>query len=292
MKTPNFFIIGAPKTGTTAMAAYLAAHPQVFMSDPKEPHHFNSDNALDEFADPARYATLFEDADESHRAVGEASVWYMYSKVAVPRIEAELPGSRYIAMLRNPVEMAVSLHEQQVFTGYEPLTAFEDAWNAQERRRAGRDIPRLVRDPERLLYKEACSLGTQLGRVFKSVPRERVLCTFTQDLRCDPRKVWCQVQEFLGLDDDGREAFPLVNSAKARKIRALTGISRTYLAIRQTFGLPPAGTGILDALNRWNWVERKRAPLSPDTEAMLRETFAAEVTLLEHLTGRDLSAWR
>ena len=82
MKKPNFFIIGAPKCGTTALARYLSEHNDIFMCQPKEPNYFSSDlpmrqpgvESIDE------YLNLFSDADDSCKAVGEASVWYLYSK--------------------------------------------------------------------------------------------------------------------------------------------------------------------------------------------------------------------
>src|SRR5262245_35065298 len=85
MKKPTFFIIGAPKCGTTSLAAWLADHPDIFMSPTKEPHYFNTDhkrylNSL------AGYEQLFEDATDRHSAVGEASVWYLYSANAVENI--------------------------------------------------------------------------------------------------------------------------------------------------------------------------------------------------------------
>ena len=133
MKEPNFFILGAPKCGTTALAQYLSDHPKVFMTDPKEPHHFNTDQNYGDFKDAERYRKLFQDAGPEHQCVGEASVWYLYSKDAVANIEATIGAPRYIAMLRNPVEMAASLHEQLVYSGNENITSFEKAWAAQER---------------------------------------------------------------------------------------------------------------------------------------------------------------
>ena len=40
---PNFFIIGAPKCGTTSLHNYLKSHSQITMSNPKEPHYFSKD---------------------------------------------------------------------------------------------------------------------------------------------------------------------------------------------------------------------------------------------------------
>lgn len=99
MKEPNFFIIGAPKCGTTSLAHWLAQHPEVFMSPVKEPHYFSTDFPLTSWRDPDDYHSLFEGADTHHKAVGEASVWYLRSREAVPQIEAHYPGARYIVML-------------------------------------------------------------------------------------------------------------------------------------------------------------------------------------------------
>jgi len=79
---PDFFILGAPKCETTAMAAYLSARPEVFMSQPKEPHHYNTDHRHGEYKDRQRYLELFSGASDEHKIVGEASVWYLYSEVA------------------------------------------------------------------------------------------------------------------------------------------------------------------------------------------------------------------
>jgi hypothetical protein len=138
---PNFFIIGAPKSGTTSLANYLSAHPEVHFSDPKEPKYFHSDfhpehrYALDE----GGYLGCFDPGEMSRcSAVGEGTVWYLYSEVAVSRILEFNPEARLIAMLRNPVDLAYSLHSQLLYGGHENLESFEEAWRAQEDRAQGR----------------------------------------------------------------------------------------------------------------------------------------------------------
>ena len=142
MKKPNFFIIGAPKCGTTSLAAWLAEHPNIYMSPIKEPHFFCSDFNVVIIPNEAEYYRLFKKAGDQHMAVGEASTSYLYSQVAVPRIERELPGAKYIVMVRNPVEMAYSLHEEFVFLGAEHIHDFEMAWRLSPKRRAGRIVSR------------------------------------------------------------------------------------------------------------------------------------------------------
>src|SRR4030042_1778226 len=86
MKKPDFFIIGAPKGGTTSLAAWLADHPQVYMSSAKEPHFFNTDEPHHLSRSLSKYESLFEGAGIEHRAVGEASTGYLLSQVAVSNI--------------------------------------------------------------------------------------------------------------------------------------------------------------------------------------------------------------
>lgn len=71
MKNPNFFIIGAPKCGTTALSEYLREHPQVFFSDPKELSFFNEDFTNRRTTSLEDYPYHFEEAKESHKAVGK-----------------------------------------------------------------------------------------------------------------------------------------------------------------------------------------------------------------------------
>ena len=87
MTLPNFFIVGAPKCGTTALHAYLSQHPDVFMSDPKEPHYFGSDLDFRYRRRPsdAQYRSYFAGAGDRRR-IGEASVWYLYSECAADEI--------------------------------------------------------------------------------------------------------------------------------------------------------------------------------------------------------------
>ena len=81
IKYPNFFIIGAPKSGTTSMYKYLKKHPNVFMSDKKGPHYFSSDIKYHDRVEKERdYLNLFKSKSKNQFAVGEASVFYLYSK--------------------------------------------------------------------------------------------------------------------------------------------------------------------------------------------------------------------
>ncbi len=123
---PNFFIVGAPKCGTTALSEYLREHPNVFMCSPKEPKYFDFDfNYPIEWTEKS-YLNLYSKADpKRHHAIGEASVTYHYSECAISRILKLNPESKFIIMLRNPVDLVRSWHAQEIFTGQENISDFE-----------------------------------------------------------------------------------------------------------------------------------------------------------------------
>src|SRR5687767_1010670 len=104
MHKPNFFIVGAPKCGTTSLYEYIRVHPEVFMPDRKEPAFFCSDFYKPRRMKEEEYLSLFREAG-SAKWIGEASTWYLYSDKAREGIKAFCPDARIIIMLRNPVDM-------------------------------------------------------------------------------------------------------------------------------------------------------------------------------------------
>ena len=141
---PNFFIVGAPKCGTSALYEYLGAHPEIFMSPYKEPHFFGSDLQQRWRPTKSQYFSCFAKARDEKR-VGEASVHYLYSKCAAAEIKEFCPEARIIIMLRDPVEMLYSLHSQSIFSGNEVINDFEEALEAEADRKLGRRIPRGIK---------------------------------------------------------------------------------------------------------------------------------------------------
>jgi len=289
MIKPNFFIIGAPKCGTTSLAAWLAENPEIYFSPTKEPHFFNTDHRR--FINTLQgYENLFADAREHHRAVGEASVWYMYSTTAVPNILAYNSDARFIVMLRNPVEMAPSLHEELVFTGREDVKDFTEAWNLQELRQSGQHLPSMVWEPKYVQYGAACGVGAQLDRVLQFVRRDRMKIILLEDLAAQPAAVYRSVLEFLEVNDDGRTEFTAHNPAKKRRSALFLRLAWLSVTIKSTLGIE-GGLGLWKHFDAWNRTERKRAPIDQQMRASLRDYFRTDVERLQALTGRDLRHW-
>lgn len=290
-RRPDFFIIGAPKCGTSSLASCLAAHPKIFMSDPKEPCFFCSDITIGgRFRELHAYERLFAGAGPEHLAVGEGSTNYLYSKLAIRKILAYSPGAKFIVMLRNPLEMAPSLHSEVVFHLADDLEDFERAWYAQERRRRGFDIPPTCSDPQLLLYGERCLLGAQLERLYAQVSRDRVLVIFLEEFTEAPAETYRRVLDFLGVPTDGRRTFPVAN---ARRTTRSMGFRRTLDQVgrlkRALLGDRPSG--ILAPLHRMNTAPVQPAGPGHRLKAEMKVYFAQDVRKLEALVDRDLGHW-
>ncbi len=114
------------------MYDYLKQHPEIFMPERKEPNFFGTDLGLSPYfiRDEKEYLSLFSGARNEKR-VGEASVLYLFSKLAATEIKECNPAASIIIMLRNPVDMIHSLHSQYVYNGWEDIVEFEAALDSE-----------------------------------------------------------------------------------------------------------------------------------------------------------------
>ncbi|QDU38820.1 Sulfotransferase domain protein [Maioricimonas rarisocia] len=295
-RMPNFFIVGAPKAGTTAFHTYLASHPDVVMSRWKEPNYFADDlsDRYREVRSLEQYQDQFAHAGGNEAIVGESSAMYMTSEVAIPRIRESVPDARVLVLLRNPPDLAHAFHNTLVLNRQEDVLDFPAAWRLQDRRRRGLAIPSSCLEPMQLMYRDIASLGTQLQRVLNHFPREQVHVEFFEDFAADTPASYARVQEFLELPHIAPDTFARMNPSSAPRSRLLLS-----LLDRQRIPLPLRRLGRRVGLDRLHWKlvrlnrkRRRRPELPNDFRRELIEEFADEVRLLEKLTHRDLSHWR
>lgn len=292
-KKPNFFILGAPKCGTTALAHWLGNHPNVFMAKPKEPHFYNSD-ARNQVAQRTRseYFALFKDASKSQTSIGEASVWYLYSANAVQNILTENPEAKFIVSLRNPADLAYSLHRQLLLNGQENIRDLAEAWEAQPLRENGFKVPILCTDQSLLYYQKTCALGSQLERLYENCGKENVHTIFLDDLHERSSSVWNNLIKFLDLPPQHRTQFPKINGASERKSAFLSQSIRYISLARRIVGAPSFGMGIPAALDKWNRRDSSRQKTDAGMHEYLQKFFQAEVELIEEFTNRSLMHWK
>jgi hypothetical protein len=296
---PNFFIVGAPKCGTTALYEYLHPHPNIFMPKVKEPHFFASDlGSYPAIKTMEDYTRLFAETKDEHMRVGEASVYYLRSSTAIRNIHEYNPDARIIAMFRNPVDMVHSLHSQLLYWSYETESDFETAWRLQERRSQGMDLPPSCPEPQLLQYKEIGEFGTQTERLLSLFPRAQVKLILYDDFAASPRCIYDEVIDFLDLPHDHRAEFPRINENKSARLTLVRdfmrapppGVRKAFRWLKQAVGAQ-GPTALRKGLIDLNTVKERRPPLSPEFRAELAQTFRDEVSLLSRLWDRDLSGW-
>jgi hypothetical protein len=301
VRRPDFFIVGAPKCGTSAMSVYLAQHPEVFVPHVKEPHFFGSDLSSTWFGrDEQRYLSLFSAARDEKR-LGEASVYYLLSKRAAEEIKEFEPLARIIVMLRDPVEMLHSLHSQHLYTGAEDIADFGVALDAEEDRKRGLRIPRGprmsddARIVESLFYREIASYTRQVERYYRAFGRENVHVVIYDDFRDDTAGKYEETLRFLDVDPGFRPEFPVVNANKRVWNKALQVFLQNPPPVARrlvrTLIPPPARWKLQKYVKSYNSRYEARKPMDAELSKRLRAEFAPEVERLSELLGRDLTHW-
>ncbi len=260
---PNFFIIGAMRSGTTALARYVGAHPGVFMAPEKEVHFFDRhhDRGLDWYR--SRFAGY-----EGQSAVGEATQTYLYLSEVPAKIAAVAPDAKLIAILRNPVGRAYSHYwmNRSLRTESRPP---EEALTAEP----GAPVFFPYLDRGRYL--------AQLQRVCKHFPREQLHVLLFEELLAGPAETFAAVCSFLGIDASVRPdnlGVPINSHVEFRsmKVRELGRKLPGPLAL------------VVGRLNRKSVSYPK---IDPALRRELAGRFTEDNARLAEWLGRDLSIW-
>ncbi|GAB4536633.1 MAG: sulfotransferase [Anaerolineae bacterium] len=295
MRGPDFFIVGAPKCGTTSMNDYLRQHPEIFMPAQKELHFFGTDlNSPVYVREKDKYLAYFSEACDEKR-VGEASVWYLYSRRAAKEIKDFCPSASIIIMLRNPVDMLYSLHSQFLYNGNEDIKDFEAALDAEEDRKRGLRIPKSALLVEGLFYRETAKYVHQVRRYLETFGSENVHIVIYDDFKNDTSKTYRDTLYFLGVDETFKPNFRVINPNKRVRSWALHSFLWRHpeIVVRLGRALVPRPwyTRFLSAVKRWNLQYKPRPPMNPHLRRRLQLEFAPEVEMLSELLGRDLTYW-
>jgi ATP-binding cassette subfamily B protein len=304
-RVPDFYIAGHPKSGTTALYEMLRRHPQIFMSEEKEPWYFSQE--LAERAPPRKpfalpdsfehYTSLFAGARPDQIA-GEASTTYLWSRGAASLIAEANPDARVIAILREPASFLHSLHLQFVETYIETETDFARALALEGERRRGSHIAKYSYWPQMLQYAEHVSYVQQLARYHAVLPHEQVLTLIYDDFRRDNEATVRQVLRFLDVDDTVAVAAVEANASVMPRSQRLHHAVHAVSVGRGP--ISRAAKTTLQTLTPQKWrrnvlhTVRSRvvyAQPSPPDEALmlaLRRRFRPEVVALSEYLDRDL----
>jgi hypothetical protein len=299
MRRPNFFIVGAPRSGTTAMSTFLRDHPNIYIPKRKEPYYFADDlPGLKRLDSLARYMRLFKSTKQCHKVICDASVLYLYSSVAVENIHRFNPSAKILIMLRNPIDMVYSFHSHLLAIFTEEKQDFEKAWRLQPARQQGKSLPKHCRKPALLLYSEIGKLGAQVQRVLDIFPRDQVRVIFFDDFLRSPQLVYEEVLAFLDVPSDGRINFPVINyNIGSYRMNWLTklvfkppsSVSRIEELIKRILGIEQIG--LVAVIGRCFANRERRQPLSVKFRRELAEEFREDIQKLSGILKRDLNYW-
>jgi hypothetical protein len=297
MLKPNFFIVGAPKSGTTSLYSYLKKHPNVFLPR-KEISYFCHDlTFLYPKMRESVYLSYFSGVRQQKK-IGEASALYMLSPGTAQEIKNFNPDAKIIMMLRNPVQMVYSLHSQQYYNGDEPIESFEKALDAEKSRRVGDLIPDYHKCPlEALYYSEVAKYYEQLMRYKAIFAENKIHVILFDDFRFNPELEYRKVLKFLELEEVMPDEFEVVNANKTTKSRAFLQFLINPPNFLKTIAkvLFPHHTKRREWLieNLWNLNTRykPRNPLTKELKQRLIDIYKEDIEKLGKTLNRDLSDW-
>lgn len=292
---PNFFIVGAPKCGTTSLFEYLLRHPDVYMPPCKEISYFGSDLLFrNHNIDEDDYLSLFEKC-KNEKAVGEASVWYLYSKKAAEEIKAFNPEAKIIIMIRKPVDMIYSLYHQIRCLGQEPIGDFRQALDAEQQRLKGKNIPFYASAEHLFFYRDAARYFVQIERYYRFFDQSNIHIIVHDDFHRDAPGEYKKVLQFLGVDEAFQPEFKRYNTNKRARIRWIAKYipnpPRLLVQFVCFFSSLKVRQKIRSIILERNTVHEQRLPIDPDINRTLILDFKEEVENLSKLLKRDLSSW-
>ena len=293
---PNFLVIGAAKSGTTALYHYIEQHPDAFMSAVKEPKFFVFDGQSVPFGGPGArifnnaavqdlgaYQALFEDGREA-LVRGEASTYYLYHPLAAATIRKYVPNMKMVAVLRDPIDRAFSGYVMHAMRGQEKIT-FEEAIA---------DEPRRIR--ENWIWGRYMDVGryaAQLKRYWALFPKDQLRIYLYDDLQADSLSVVQDVYHFLKLDTAFAPNVSVRHNVsglpKNRWLDSLVGKrpSRYWLRAFKPL-IPNAVWRLRDKLRKQNM---EKPTLDPALRQKLLNKVRDDVLELQDLIERDLSHW-
>lgn len=302
-RPPDFFLIGAPKAGTSALHAALAVHPHLFLSRVKEPKYYMcGDSPPPAYKGPGdahsnqewiwqreRYLDLFDRAPQG-TLHGESTPFYLYNRDARRRIAVDRPDAKLIAVLRDPVDRAYSNWMHLWMDGLEPQADIVEAVRREQQRVDAGWAPFWH-------YSRLGMYGRQLADLFDHFPREQVLLLRYRELVDSPDQTLNRVFDFLGVEGAEIDTIAADNSRvfvrDGVRARTMGPMIRAGAAVGQF--LPPqvwraVSKPLISRLHKGGDPSRPR--LTPEQREALLAPHLEDIALLEEITGESFETWR
>ena len=304
MKKPNLFIVGHPKSGTTALYNFLRQHPNIFMSPIKEPRFFCKDFIkesdlfhkqkcfyLDAWSrEQAAYLSLFADV-KSEKIIGECSTSYLYSKVAAAEIHKFNPRAKIIILLREPVSFLYSLYSQTAFLlARENVKDFKTSISLEKQRKLGQDIPSAIKHPSALFHSERIKYCEQFVRYYDLFGKSNVKVNIYEVFKENNKAVYNEILKFLDVNTNFVPKFDRHNTSQKPRFVSLNKRLKNPALIRKLRNIIPQSIWqkTTQQINKALLKREPRKPLDPEFQRELMTEFKPEVINIGQLLGKSL----
>lgn len=301
-KIPNFLIVGAAKSGSTSLYHYLNQHPEVYMPINKEPNFMVSDYQLKTSPecpsfkldrkrmvfDDREYFQLFDDCMDEHKAIGEATVTYLYKPdEAIPKIKKYLGDPKIIIILRNPVKRAFSQYSYVCELGMEN-EIFQDAIEKESSRLRENWSSTFAYVDQGRFYSQVKSYMEAFSNVKLIILEEFVK---------DEQKYLKEIFQFLNIDDSFKNSFDEEHNVSGvprfKFFHKLLVHDNPVKSVVKGLLRPVFSEDKLRSLGRnaRTLNQGEKLELNSEDEDFLREEYKADIIQLEQLTGLNLNIW-
>jgi len=281
-RLPDFFVIGAAKSGTSTLFKYLTRHEEVFIPAVKEIEFFCKDTNFNKGL--SWYTAHFSESGENQKC-GDSSTTYSrwpHSSDVPSRIKEILDKPKFIYIMRHPVERTFSHYVHHMRKGV--TMSFEEALEHND------------------IYIDCSKYMMQIERYLRFFSKDSFLFLTLDELKQNPSNVICKIQDFLDIGElEYIPEKPIVRNKSTNEhfLRAQTtgrllnikGFNKLKEKLPQSWKdlgfkiikASPIGTKLSDSYNI--------PPLQTSTRAKLLKEFYTDTKKLERFLGKDLERW-
>ena len=283
----NFFIVGAPKAGTTSLYYYLNQHPEIQMSSQKEPDYFSNESIQkkglyygeNRIKSIEEYHSLFEYSDE--KIYGEASVSYLFYDDVPFRIKSYNSDAKIIIMLRNPIDRAFSHYLMDYKLGL-INDSFEEVINKKS-----------TNKNSHLFYQQYIELSeysNQIKRYFDVFDINNILLIDYDDFNNNVEKIVNHTYQFLSVDNSFiANVNKKHNTFTMPKNKIIRFIYSFILVRKILFFISPKS--LVHYIKSSLFKDYYKPELSEEIRQQLNHFFKADLKKLEQILDKDFSKW-
>ena len=301
MKMPNLFLVGQPRTGTSALHNVLNQHPNIFMSIPKEPVYFAKDLHAESdlfhkrakffhFREESQYLKIFNSIGQQ-KIAGESTSVYLYSKAAAREIHRFNPDAKIIMMFREPVSWLCSYHAKACQILGEDRLNFSEGLKLEAERKKGRFLSKDVMAPSLLFYSEFLKFRQQIERYSQLFNPANIKIIIYDDYKSNNPKIVNEVFQFLDVDTEIVPQFKELNASKSSaRWPIMQRIIQFPYLIKIALKILPRNIFGKISLYYWEYFfnANEENKIDPQLRKSLMKNFRPEVDQLSDLLNRDL----